>query len=166
MKYYTRFLTSDSCKQLRKYFNTQYMISGCKHFSPGDVTGQFTAPPPTCPGDTFTFRCTVGDVNGETTWRVGGNSQCPLSHQRRSTAVCGPNREFQATPGIGFGMTSATSFTSTLSGTAVFTLNSTLVECFGPANNVLPENRVDSSTLQIIGWCKSLQPKMLAESRV
>ena len=28
-------------------------------FSPGDVTGQFTAAPPTCPGEPFTFRCTV-----------------------------------------------------------------------------------------------------------
>ena len=48
-------------------------------------------------------------------------------------------------------MNDATSFTSTLSGTADSALNGTLVECFGPANNVDPENMVGSSTLRILG---------------
>ena len=45
----------------------------------------------------------------------------------------------------------ATSFTSTLSGTADPALNGTLVECFGPNNNVEPENKIDEGTLQILG---------------
>ena len=55
---------------------------------PGDVTGQFTALPPTCPGDTFTFRCTVGGyMSGYTIWRVdGGSSECSLTH----TTIDGP----------------------------------------------------------------------------
>jgi len=40
-------------------------------FQVGNVAGQFTAAPPTCPGDTFVFRCTVGGGNaGVTIWRV------------------------------------------------------------------------------------------------
>ena len=54
--------------------------------------------------------------------------------------------------GLGLGLEQVLlSFTSTLSGTATLALNGTLVECFGPANNVDPGNRVDSSTIQILG---------------
>ena len=53
-------------------------------------------------------------------------------------------------PGSGYA-TNATSFTSTLSGTADAALNGTLVECFGPNINVEPENKIDEGTLQILG---------------
>ena len=128
----------------------------CIKYSPGDVTAQFTAAPPTCPGDTFTFRCNVtGDMSGFTTWRVGGNSECNLLHRSTSFSICGLSDAFTASFGTGFG-TSATSFSSTLSGTATPALNGTLVECFGPANNVDPGNRVSSSTLQILGQWNSI----------
>jgi len=121
---------------------------------PGDVAEQFIPTSPTCPGDTFMFRCTVvGNVSGITTWRVGGTSECPLVHGSLSTAICGPdNAKLTARAETGFGPgTSATSFSSTLSGTATPALNGTLVECFGPANNVDQGNRIGSSTLQIKG---------------
>ena len=115
----------------------------------GDAAGQFTAARPTCPGDTFTFRCSVsGNINGVTIWRVGGSIECILVHSATSIAVCG--NVFTARPEAGFG-TNGLSFSSTLSGTANPALNGTLVECFGPANNVDPGNRVGGSTLQIIG---------------
>ena len=123
-------------------------MCNCIHLSVGAAAGQFTAAPPTCPGDTFTFRCTVtGDINGVTTWRVAGSIECNLAHRATSIAVCDM---FTASPETGFG-TSGSSFTSILSGTAAPALNGTLVECFGPANNVEPGNRVDGSILQIIG---------------
>ena len=129
------------------------MVISCSsvdlYFSPGDAAGQFNAAPPTCPGDPFTFSCTVsGSINGVTIWRVGGSILCILVHRATSTAVCG--NMFQARAGFGFG-TSATSFTSTLSGTADPALNGTLVECFGPDNNVDPGNRVTGSTVHVIG---------------
>ena len=126
------------------------------YFSPGDVAGQFTAAPPTCPGDTFTFRCTVtGEMNGITIWRVGGGiSECSLTHRSTSDDTCGTNDAFTATPRTGFAR-SATSFSSTLSGTATPALDGKLVECFGPGNNVDPSNRVSGSTLHIIGQCVS-----------
>ena len=118
---------------------------------PGDVAGQLTLAPPTCPGDTFTFTCTAaGDMSGFTTWRVDRRSECVLVHRSTSSSVCGPELVFAATSGAEFG-TSATSFTSTLSGTADPALNGTLVECFGPANNVNPGNLIGSGTLQIFG---------------
>ena len=123
------------------------------YFYPGDVAGQFTAALPTCPGDTFTFRCTVtGHMNGITTWRVdGGSSQCILAHRTTfPNSPCGPSNAFRARGGAGFG-TRGPTYSSTLSGTATSTLNGTLFECFGPANNVDPGNRVGISTLQIIG---------------
>ena len=52
----------------------------------------------------------------------------------------------------GFG-TNATSFTSTLSGTAAPALNGTMVECFGPANNVNPGNLVGKGILKLKGQC-------------
>ena len=120
-------------------------------FSPGDAAGQFTAAPPTCPGDTFTFTCTVGgSMMNITIWRVGRSSECTLVHRSTSSSICGPSDTFTARSGTGFG-TSATSFTSTLSGTATSELDGTVVECFGPANNVNLGNRVDSSTIQILG---------------
>ena len=122
--------------------------------SPADVTGQFTAAPPTCPDDTLTFRCIVGDEYGVTIWKVNGSSDwCSLAHVSTGSDCCGPNGNnvFIATPGTEFG-TSATSFTSTLSGTATSELNGTMVECFGPASNGSdPENRVGISSILIRG---------------
>ena len=119
------------------------------YFPPGDAAGQFTTAPPTCPGDMFTFRCNVfGDMSGITIWRVGGSIECILIHRSTSTAICG--NTFIARAGAGFG-TNGPSFSSTLNGTATPALDGTLVECFGPANNVVPGNRVNGSTLQIVG---------------
>ena len=119
----------------------------------GDGTAQFTAPPPTCPGNAFTFTCTVtGDSSGLTIWSVGGgSSECSLLHTTASTLDrCGSGSPFTVTTGTGFG-TSATSFSSKLDGIADLILNGTLVECFGPAFSRDAENRVGYSTLQIIG---------------
>ena len=126
------------------------------YLSSGHGAGQFNAAHPTCLGDTFNLSCTVvGNTTGFTIWRVGGNStnECPLIHSSTSpSSVCGPGRAFIARGETDFGPgTSATSFSSTLSGTATPALNGTLVECFGPANNVDPENRVGNTTLQILG---------------
>ena len=120
--------------------------------SPGVVAGQLTAAPPTCPGDTFTFRCTVtGDRNGITIWRVNGSSACSLVHNAADDpSSCGSNSPFTVTAGTGFG-TGATSFTSTLRGAATLALNGTVVECFGPALSRNAGNVVGNSTLQILG---------------
>ena len=91
-------------------------------------------------------------MSGTTNWRVGGSSECTLVHRSNPSSICGPSDVFTARGVTGFG-TSATSYTSTLSGTATSALNGTLVECFGPANNVDPGNRVGSNTLQILGQC-------------
>ena len=121
--------------------------------SPGDVIGQFTAAPPTCHGDTFTFTCNVtGSMNGITIWRVGGSNECPMVHRTSPSSICGPGNVFTAKAETGFG-TTATSFTSTLSGTAAPALNGTLVECFGPANNVDPGNLVGKGILKLKGQC-------------
>ena len=119
---------------------------------PGFVAAQFTAAPPTCPGDTFTFRCAVtGDMNGITIWRVGGSSECSVVHSIASAPhTCGSGSPFTVTAVTGFG-TGATSFTSTLSGTATSALNDTLVECLGPAFSRDPWNMVGNSRLQILG---------------
>ena len=118
-------------------------------FPVAHVAGQFTAVPPTCPGDTFTFRCTVtGDRDGVTIWRVGGTSECTLAHSTAgATSTCGSGRVFSARIGTGFGP----SYSSTLSGTATSILNGTLIECFGPALSRDAGNRVGGSILQISG---------------
>ena len=123
------------------------------YLPPGHGAEQFNAAHPTCPGDTFNLSCTVvGNMTGFTIWRVGGSSECPLIHSSASSSsVCGPSDVLTARTGTGFGMTGAISFSSTLSGTATSALDGTLVECFGPANNVDPENRVGNTTLQILG---------------
>ena len=127
-----------------------------EHFSyPGEVDGQFTPAPSTCPNDTITFTCTVnGDITGITTWKVGRGSdnQCALVHRVTNIAICGQGNTFNATPGAGFG-TDGPTFTSTLSVTATHALDGTLVECFGPANNVDSGNMVGNSTLKIVGQC-------------
>ena len=90
-------------------------------------------------------------MNGITIWRVGGTNECTLLHSTASDPVpCGTGSPFIVTPGIGFG-TNATSFLSTLSGTATPKLNGTLVECFGPALSREEDNMVGNSTLQILG---------------
>ena len=90
-------------------------------------------------------------MSGITIWRVGGSNECPLLHSAAGApGPCGSASAFTVAPGTGFG-TSGTSYSSTLSGTATFPLNGTLVECFGPALSREPENWVGDSTLQIIG---------------
>ena len=119
----------------------------------GGVAGQFTAAPPTCPGDAFTFRCTVtGDRNGITIWRVGGgSSECPLAHTTvDGPRPCGSGSPFTVATGTGFG-TNATSYSSTLSSTASPTLDGTLVECFGPGLDRNAGNTVGKNRLQILG---------------
>ena len=93
-------------------------------------------------------------MSGTTVWRValGTTRECPLLHRLTSTSICGPNDGFTAASGTGF-ETNGSSYTSTLSGTASPALNGTLVECFGPANNIDPGNRVNGSTLKILGQC-------------
>ena len=120
--------------------------------SSGDVSGQFTVAPPTCLGDTFTFRCNVtGDRSGITIWRVGGgSSECTLVHRSTSTSICGPSDTFTAVFGAGFG-THGPSFSSTLSGTLTPAMDGTLVECFGPGLARDAENRVGDSILHILG---------------
>ena len=80
---------------------------------------------------------------------MNGSSECNLFHRSNFSSICGPSDSFTARPGSGFG--TITSFTSTLSGTADPELNGTLVECFGPANNVDPGNRINGSNLEILG---------------
>ena len=119
------------------------------HFSPGDVAGQLTAPH-TCPGQNFTFTCNVtGNRSDFTSWRVNGSYDSTLPHRSNTTVIFGPNKEFTAKAGTGFGR-NATSFMSTLSGPAWV---GTLVECFGPPKDLDPWNLVGNSTLQIIGEC-------------
>ena len=120
--------------------------------SPGScfVAGQFFPALSTCPGSTITFGCTVNG-SGTTIWRVNGSSNfCTLAHLSIGKASCGPiegSHAFTAVPGTGFG-TSATSFSSTLSGPA---LDGTVVECFGPGATLDPKDRVGDSTIQTIG---------------
>ena len=91
-------------------------------------------------------------MNGITIWRVGGGStECTLLHSTvDGPRPCRTGSPFTVTTGTGFGM-NATSYSSTLSGTATPGLNSTLVECLGPALPRKPGNRVGGSTLQTIG---------------
>ena len=99
------------------------------------------------------FTCNVtGDRNGVTTWRVDG-SDCLLSHNTAgASSTCGPTGSSFIARGVsGFGMPSATSFLSTLSGTATSALDDTLVECFGPDLPRQHGNMVGNSTLQILG---------------
>jgi len=127
------------------------MLHAYTFLSPGDVGGQFTAAPATCPSDTITFRCTVtGDNSGTTFWRVGGSGgfTCILLHSTPTVnTTCGPGQVFTAR----FDTANATSFSSTLSGTATTELDGTLVECFGPAFSLGAGNRVGNSIVQTIG---------------
>ena len=82
---------------------------------------------------------------------MGGSSECGLLHST-SHDGCGSGSPFTGspftvTPVTGFG-TSATSFTSTLSGTASPTLDGTLVECFGPD---LDRDPIGMDVVQILG---------------
>ena len=82
---------------------------------------------------------------------MNGSNECILSHSTASAkSTCGAGSAFRARPGTGFGA-NATSYSSTLSGTATSTLNGTLIECFGPDLARDPENMVGNSTLQILG---------------
>ena len=86
--------------------------------------------------------------NAITLWRVNGAvGLCTLSTISTSSEHCGPNDAFTATPGS----VNATSFPSTLSGTADPKLDGILVECFGPDYNLEIGNRVGGSPVQIVG---------------
>ena len=90
-------------------------------------------------------------MSGITIWRVGGSSECGLLHNTASApGPCGNGSLFIVTTGTGFG-TSGPSFSSTLSGTAIPTLDDKLVECLGPAFSRDAGNLVGKSTIQIIG---------------
>ena len=89
-------------------------------------------------------------MNGLTSWMVGGSSECPLLHRSNSSSICGPGKAFTARSGTGFG-TSATSYSSTLSGTSDPALDGTSVECFGTPNSTGPGNQINGSTLQTLG---------------
>ena len=129
------------------------------YFLSGDVAAQFTAAPPTCPGGTFTFRCTVtGDRNGYTIWRVGGSSGHIFSLSTvGAVSTCGPGNTLTARSGTGFGGSGA-SYSSTLSGTATSALNGSYTgrvlwtrlcqKCW--------EHMVGSTTLQLSGQWISL----------
>ena len=82
---------------------------------------------------------------------MSGDTECTLLQSTVDAPhPCGSGSPFTVTPETGFG-TSATSFSSTLTGTATPTLDGTMVECFGPALSRDAENRVGNSILQIIG---------------
>ena len=88
---------------------------------------------------------------------MGTGDECTLVHRSTSSSICGPNDAFTVTPGTGFGIISATSFSSTLSGTATLTMDGTLVECFGPGLARDAENRVGHHILQMLGhYCMQL----------
>ena len=90
----------------------------------------------------------MSGMNAVTLWRVNRTvDPCILSQISTSSEHCGPNDAFTASPGN----TNATSFSSTLSGTADPKLDGILVECFGPDNTVSIGNRVGESTIQIAG---------------
>ena len=116
------------------------------------AAGQFTAAPPTCPGGTISFRCIVGGDNTmQTTWRVGGRSECPLVHRGTTSLSCGPSNAFTAKSVTGFG-TNTAPFLSSLSVTATPALNGTLIECFGPGRGGGDlGNRVGDSAIQVLG---------------
>ena len=83
--------------------------------------------------------------------RVGGSNECILAHSTAgATSLCGPHNAFRAAPETGF-EADGPSFTSTLNGTATSALNGTLVECFEPAINIDPGNRVGISAILIRG---------------
>ena len=128
------------------------MVKSLIYLAQGGAAGHFTGAASVCPGDTVTFRCTaVGDMNGITIWRVGGSNECTLLHSTASVPIpCGTDSPFTVRTQNGFG-TGATSYSSTLSGTATFALNGTLVECFGPFFSRDAHNMVGNSTLQISG---------------
>ena len=152
-------ITSCSCEKRYQALLLLHTASdknlGCEtayHFlSPGDVGGQLTVAPPTCPSDsdTITIRCTVGgDSTGTTIWRVGGSTTCSLSHSTpTATSTCGPGGVFTAR----FDTTNTTFFSSRLSVTGTTELDGTLVECFRPAFSLDAGNRVGDSILQIAG---------------
>lgn len=76
---------------------------------------------------------------------MGGSSELHLLHRNTGGANSGgPGGVFTAR----FNATNATSFSSTLTGTATTALDGTLVECLGPT---LSRNVVGNSSLQILG---------------
>ena len=82
---------------------------------------------------------------------MGGSIECSLPHSTpNDPRPCGSGSPFTVTTGTGFG-TNATSFSSTLSGTAIPALDGTLVECFGRDVGQDVGNMVGNSTLQILG---------------
>ena len=128
---------------------TQLVISA------DNVAGQFAASPPTCPGDTITFRCTIGgDSTGMTIWRVGGSNldMCVLFHGRTASSTCGPGNHFVAVPETGFG-TNATSFSSVLSRTATRASDGTQIGCLGLSGggHLVHMDEVGESIIHVLG---------------
>ena len=79
---------------------------------------------------------------------MGGSNECSLLHRTPGdTDTCGPGDVFMQS----FNAINATSFSSTLRGTAATALDGTLVECFGPDLPRDAGNMVGNSSLQIIG---------------
>ena len=119
----------------------------------GYVDGQLTAPrSPTCPGNAFTFDCTVMPMSGMNAvilWRINNTTDlCIVSQISTNTDDCGQNDAFTASPGT----SNATSFSSTLSATADPELDGLLVECFGPVNDKQNmDNKVGEHPIQIVG---------------
>ena len=90
----------------------------------------------------------MSGMNAITLWRVNGSRDlCILSQISTNPDDCGPNNAITASPV----RENATSFLSTLSGTADPELDGILVECFGPDNNVNMDNRVGESPILIVG---------------
>ena len=123
---------------------------------PDVVAGQFLAAPPTflvipSPSDVLLLAAVTKSPSGE--WVEGPvNVHCYTVQQvplvRVGLVVLSM---LQLGLGFNFGTTSATSFTSTLSGTATSALNGTMVECFGPGLAREPENVVRKNAIQILG---------------
>ena len=102
-----------------------------------------SSPEEICPGDNVTFTCVVVDPDGIsfTTWRVtldGGEQDCILRHNRpNEVETCGPGQLFTSS----FTSQSGDNYTSTLRVESISDdLNSTSVECEGPAMAVGNEN--------------------------
>jgi len=91
----------------------------------------------------------MSGMNAVILWRVNDTTNlCTISQISTNTDDCGPNDAFTGSPG----RVTATSFQSTLSGTADPELDGLLVECFGPVNNVQNmDNKVGESPIQIVG---------------
>ena len=126
-----RHLSPNIGKHMIIFVTILITTTGSKNCYISDAQNVITPAPPTCPGDSAVFTCAVTDVLGtqSTTWRIG-SSTCELDH---------------ATPPMG------DVYTSTLTVTAVVSLDKRNVECmFGV---LVKEQRLDvigKSTLTFV----------------